>query len=883
MRSKLQFGFIVTTLLLGLSFSSRAQKGFFYETGSGQNLKKPVATESITRFKSYAINIDGLRNYMAAAPDSRLSQSVAGLKLEVPLADGKVELFQIYASQVMAPEIAAQHPDIKTYSGNALYSGNKIKITIGPNGFNAIILGPQGDAILFEKVAGSNGQTLYKSYRSKDVIPVQRKGHGCGTLLDKKALNLSMGNRLPSGDAKAKFSNGSSFKQFRLAVAATGEYTAAFGTGNAAAAYNTIVAYVNEVNAVYETELGVTFQLVSGTSVVYTNPATDPYTANNQGTMLGENQANLDAVIGSANYDIGHVFGAGGSGSGGGLASSPSVCDNSAKGQGASDIGDEVYYARVFSIQLIAHEMGHQFGMSHSYNSNIPVCTTREYLTSVEPGSGATIMSYGFTCSNYNPADGVIGNDDYANETDGTGKKTGPFLNFHVASLTQAINYMATLSCYATVSTGNATPVINTMDTSYTIPKSTPFTLTGTATDADASNTLSYSWEGTNISDLQDDPGNPWPVPPAALDSTVLADPAHPPFFRSYAPVATGARTYPSLQAILGGSNYIKGDKLPSIALATTHTLTVRDNAGGTATQDVTVTIDNSGPFLIINDPSGTHSGGSNLNMEWSVNGTDQAPVSCTLVDILLSTDGGNTFSTVLASGIPNTGTASVTLPVVSTSQARIKVMPGISTASGNVPNIFFDISNTDFTIGSPLPLNLLSFDAVLVNKNDAQLMWKTAGEDFSGFDIEMSRDGVRFGKEGYVSGLATSLPEQSYEYRRAHLQGGTYFFRLKMAAKDGVFSYSPIRQLTIGEDAKVMLYPNPARVGGEIVLTLSGSVQGATATLYDYLGRLVQTNTLANGNNTLSLGNLAAGAYVIVMVDKQSGNLNTVRLTIGK
>ncbi|MGG7467400.1 reprolysin-like metallopeptidase [Chryseobacterium arthrosphaerae] len=79
-----------------------------------------------------------------------------------------------------------------------------------------------------------------------------------------------------------------------------------------------------------------------------------------------------------------------------------------------------------FSIQLIAHEIGHQFGMSHSYNSNIPVCNTRRYTTSVEPGSGATVMSYGFTCANNNPANGVTGDDDYSDSYDGTGKKITP-------------------------------------------------------------------------------------------------------------------------------------------------------------------------------------------------------------------------------------------------------------------------------------------------------------------------------------------------------------------------------------------------------------------------------------------------------------------------
>ncbi len=675
-----------------------AQRGFFKNIPNDEKNEKikSASVENLNKYSVLEMDKNGLTNYLttAALTGKNLSQ---GILLDIPLPNGKTETFIIQESSVLTPELQALHPNIRTYKGNGIQNpGYKIRLSLTSESFDAIILGVGDDAVIIEKIKNTNN--LYKSYFSKDALmpvkPAFQSRCGAGSDLTKLTTKISGKTGLPS----AKFSNGNEIKKFRLAIAATGEYTAAFG-GNANAAYATIVAYVNEVNAVYESELGVNFELVSGTNVVYTNAASDPYTATNQSVMLNENQNNLDAVIGNSNYDIGHVFGAGGSGSGGGLASSPSLCEDGRKGRGASDIGDEVYYARVFSIQLIAHEIGHQFGMSHSYNSNIPVCTTREYATSVEPGSGATIMSYGFTCSNTNPADGVVGDDDYSNDYNGAGKKIGPFLNFHVVSLKQAIDYMATLSCYTTVASGNSIPVINPIQSSYIIPKSTPFYLKGTGYDGN-NDPLSYSWEGTNISDLQDVAD----APPPSLDGSILDDTTHPPFFRSYSPVTTGTdpglRYYPKLSAILAGTNYAKGDKLPSVAIDTRHTLTVRDGKGGTATQDVLVKVDNSGPFLITNDPSGNYTAGSNLPVTWSVNGTNNAPVNCKLVDILLSTDGGNTF-TVLASALPNSGSASVTLPNIATTQARIKITPSTSTGSGNVPNVFFDISNINFAIQS--------------------------------------------------------------------------------------------------------------------------------------------------------------------------------------
>lgn len=462
--------------------------------------------------------------------------------------------------------------------------------------------------------------------------------------------------------------SGNTLTTFRLAMPANGEFVAKNG-GTAISGFNAVVAYVNRIVTFYRNELSVSFTLVSGSNMVYTNAATDPYDNNNQSLMLDQNQANCDAVIGNANYDIGHVWGYVG-GSGGGLASSPVVCDNNFKAMGVSGEGDLNTYSQVFMDQLVFHEMGHQFGMSHSYNSSIPVCTTREPTTSVEPGSGATIMSYGFTCS-----DGV-NNDDYFSAPVG-GLITGPILQFHTASYAQAIALLSTISCGVTTATGNTPPVV-TVPTNYTIPKSTPFALTGSATDVDG-DALTFCWEGTNIGTM---------VP----DFTTLANTAQPPFFRSYKPSNSGTRTYPILSSILDGTNYVKGDKLPSVGIVTTHTLTVRDNnaaGGGVSSGTVSVTVNGAiGPFLETTNLTGTHESGTTENITWSVNGTDAATPN---VKISLSTDGGYTFPIVLEASTPNDGTQSITWPNVTTSLARIKVE--------GVGNIFFDISNADFVV----------------------------------------------------------------------------------------------------------------------------------------------------------------------------------------
>ncbi len=372
--------------------------------------------------------------------------------------------------------------------------------------------------------------------------------------------------------------------------------------------------------------------------------------------MLGQNQTNLDSVIGSANYDIGHVFSTGG----GGVASLGVPCRVTSKARGVTGLSNPI--GDPFYVDYVAHEMGHQWGANHTFNTSTSGCVSqRSASTAYEPGSGSTIMAYAGICSPHN-----IQNysDDY----------------FHGVSLDEIIAY-STLgsgnSCAAVTATGNTPPTVE-AGPSYTIPGSTPFVLTGAATDPNGDD-LTYCWEQFDLG-------------PAGHPNSPSGNA---PIFRSFDPVTSPTRSFPTNSDLVNNTQSL-GEILPTSDRTLHFRLTVRDNrpnGGGVADDSTTVEVEaGAGPFLVTAPNTAvTWNGSGPHTVTWDVAGTDVAPVSCVAVDILLSIDGGLTFDGVVVQGVANDGSVDVYPATPDTTTARIKVVCS--------DNIFFDISNVNFSI----------------------------------------------------------------------------------------------------------------------------------------------------------------------------------------
>ncbi len=571
--------------------------------------------------------------------------SASPILFAVPRPDGKFERFAVVESPVMAPELAAKFPEIRTFVGQGVDDPYAtIRFDWTPQGFHAQVRSPHGSYSLDPHTKSDN--TIYSSYFRKDYVG---SGEPFVCAVEEGAWGQKQASAPPS-----LMSSGPTRRDYRLACAATGEYTAYHG-GTVGLGLAAIVTAINRVTGIYETDACIRMTLVANNNlIVYTNGGADPYTNGNVGLMVDENQANLDAVILSANYDIGHVVGNGG----GGLAFLACVCNAGDKALGATGLTPPI--GDTFYVDYISHEIGHQFNAGHTFNGLAGFCGgNRMGASAMEPGSGSTILSYS----------GICGSDDLQSSS-------GDY--FHSISYDQIIAY-STISngnaCPIQVATGNSPPTVN-AGPNYTIPRSTPFILTATANDPN-SDSLTYCWEERDLGPAQSYP---------------FADNGSSPLFRSFDPDVSPTRIFPKLTDILNNTTTI-GEQLPTTSRVLKFRVMVRDNnagGGGVDFDDMTVTISSGGPFQVIYPNSSATLDGP-ISVNWQVGGSNLAPVSAASVNILLSTDGGLTFPTTLAAATPNDGTEVVLLPNITTSTARIKIEA--------VGNIFFDISNPDFGI----------------------------------------------------------------------------------------------------------------------------------------------------------------------------------------
>jgi Metallo-peptidase family M12B Reprolysin-like/Calx-beta domain len=660
---------ILTALLIPtLARAELSADGVWGDADEGSVAAIGTRTLVPTHYRLLSLDRNALNTLLSSAP---LEKSGApGIEVVLPMPEGEFAQFSLVESPIMAPELAAKFPELKTYLATGIDDPTaSLRLSVTPQGLHAQILSAAGALYIDPYQSGDDRHHI--SYARKDYTRTTAKTapFTCHfSDLPQSPAPASLGQSLVA----PQIISGTQRRTYRTAIAATGEYTAFHG-GTVAGALAAIVVALNRVNGIYERDLAVRMVLVANNNLIlYTNGATDPYTNDDGFAMLAQNQTNLNAVLGSANYDVGHVFSTGG----GGVAFRFGPCNASIKAQGvtglSSPTGDPFY------IDYVAHEIGHQFGANHTFNSVVGACGggNRNASTAYEPGSGSTIMGYA----------GICGADDLQPNSDA---------DFHGISIEEMVKFTTGQvpgfngdACAVKANTSNTPPAVDAGPNSspaFTIPKSTPFQLTGTASDVNG-DALTYDWEEFDLG-------------PAGAPNTPSGNA---PIFRSFLPSTSRTRMFPKLTNLLTNTQTI-GELLPTYARALNFRLTVRDNrAGGGGINQDTIALQvsgSAGPFQVTAPNTAvTWVGSTTQTVTWNVAGTTAAPINCASVNLLLSTDGGNTFPTTILAGTPNDGSQAITVPSVATTQARLKV------ACAN--NVFFDISNTNFVISRALRIS---------------------------------------------------------------------------------------------------------------------------------------------------------------------------------
>lgn len=660
MKKRLHFTVFITVLTI-MCLNAQEEywgSGQFREGTQGVSLKGLVEEN----YNVFQLNIEALKSQLTEAPLRNQSNGVSNTIVGFPSVNGKIESYRVVEAPVLSEDIALLYPEIKTYMGSRTdNSGTRIRFSITPLGLKAMISSPGEETVFIQPVTKvSNGQYLVYN---RNARVDSTESFEC--LTEDLGASKEVVNDVASRDA-----NDQLLRTFRMAISTTGEYTNFWDDGNAgngnaqSDALAEVVSTLNRMNEVFEVDMAITFTLVSGTNVIYTNPVSDPYTNNPNGQL----QATLTSQVGEANYDIGHLFMyAGNNGNAGCIGC---VCQDNQKGSGFSahtflDNNGGPYMSDFFDIDYVPHEVGHQMGANHTFAFN-----TEGSGVNSEPGSGTTIMGYA----------GITGGNDVQDHSD-------PYFHYH--SINQILNNVASApnNCATTTSISNNPPVAN-AGADYFIPNGTAFVLKGAATDPDASDVLTYTWE-------QIDSGN---------TTNGSFGPTHTgPIWRSRPPSVTPDRYMPIFSRVLAEQltesspvetiDNSSWETVSTIARTLNFALTVRDRAetggiGQSPQSDfdlMTVTVEGGSPFTVVTPPA--WGSGSSQTVIWNVGTTNNATINCQLVNIKFSTDGGLTFPTTLASNTANDGSETINVPSVpDTNNARILVEAA--------DNIFYALSS---------------------------------------------------------------------------------------------------------------------------------------------------------------------------------------------
>ena len=804
--------FLTLFMMLSLSYSY-SQSSFWTKVSDEKvtSLDKMERSSMPFKYQLYSLNVEAFKTALLNAPLENPNLN-SNLIIQFPDHEGSLREYKVFEAPIMEKGLSDKFPEIKTYSAQSIDNAN-ITLRFSVTHFGLHVMALSGKLGIFYIDTYTKDLNNYIIYSRKDIQST--RSFGCLVKDENELLQEKY-------DFTEQRVDDGNFRQYRLAIACTVEYAAfhlnAAGTPATASlaekkgvVLSAMVVSMTRLNGVYEKEMSLRMNLVANNDVIIFIDS-DNFT--NSPAMIDEIQPIVDAAIGFGNYDMGHGFCTTDSG----VAQVSSVC-GSGKARGITGqlnpVGD------FFDIDYVAHEMGHQWGASHTQNN----ACNRSSASAFEPGSASTILGYAGIC-----APNVQNNSD---------------AYFHARSLLQMNSFVTTsATCRTIAPNGNFAPVVN-AGPNFVIPKSTPFILKGSATDAN-DDPLTYCWEQYNNQVAT--------MPP--LQSATSG-----PNFRSLTPTSSPERYMPRIQDVINNNLAPTWEVIPNVARTMNFALTVRDNrvgGGMTSRGDMTVTTANVGPFLV-SSPNTALSwvAGSNQNVTWDIAGTNANGINASFVDIFLSTDGGFTYPILVASKVPNDGSEIITVPNNPGTQNRIMVK--------GYKHIFYDISNTNFTITAAPSSFSIAFSGVEETQNTSVCSANTVSFNINYATYGGYNSPVTFTATGAPSGSTinfnpnpvTTTGTVTFDIGNLGSVAGGDYAILVEATSGGITKTVPF-YLSVGLSPVALISPINNAAAQNTTLNLTWNLN-VNATSYD-----VQVATDNAFTSIISSGNVLSNTYSV-------------------
>lgn len=829
-------------------------------------------------------NIQGISNVKKVNLKNQISSlnSLAKSKqLQIVLPTKKSnERFVLVERELLSPKLKEKYPNIKSYYGYSLDNPNvRITASFSPSkGFSALMYGGE-EKQMINKIDGD--AYTYGIYGENELSGLS--AFNCGTVVE-SAFNDGT-NTLTKRD------NPKQYRKYKLAVVTDYDYNLYHAKGGDVTIEKSLAAVVESLSIIfpiYENDLSILFELVDDMDkITFLTKESDPYTSEN---LNAKTQSELNSKIGAANYDLGILFtnklGGGNAGAIG------SVCRNTTKGSAYMGYV-EANKPEGFSFSVAAgHEMGHQFGGNHTHARN------EGYQANREIGSGVTVMGY----------PGVTSTHDVQ----------GTFIpQFHNNTMVQINNYLSRQTCGTKIDNNNNVPIVN-AGQDYSIPQGTAFRLTGSATDDDSADVLTYSWEQNDP--LTDFTGNNFKNP-----SSENRNGAN---YRVFAAHNSPVQYFPPIGDVLNGSLTTNWNQPPTVSKTMNFVLSVRDNkigGGQTGGAGMKVNVTDNAPFRISNiNLNQTIRSGQSFELKWDVSGTDTGVINAKNVKISLTTDDGKTFTTLVES-TPNDGSEIITIP----SSLKSKKANIIVEAIDNIfyaasPSIAVDYevslvcneyytSSIDIPDGNFINQNVKVSDAASGLVEDISIITDITHPRSSDLQILLARVGVDNYYRTLINSGCGGNPYPNYtfningssvfnsnctqgaviqpptpEYLSNYIgkpTEATYYFRVvdkvsgavgkinKLGVKICKKEYKDI-QLAVKDVAvnTAKVFPNPSN--GNFNVRYNASSKSYKLEVYNISGQLVDSKIVDSAqkeDKSFNFSHLTKGVYVLRIIDGEN------------